>query len=245
MTYKEKLYSKYITTHTAKRKGDLDDLGLKLQSKAFRQHFGRFLPTVKTAKMADLGCGSGALVWWCIREGFSNVSGVDGSVQQVAKAHEMGIREVMHSDVFDFIEQEQNYDVLFARDLIEHFDNQTVFDFLEKCFSSLAPGGRLVLQIPNAESPYFGRVRYGDFTHELAFTASSISQLLGAVGFTEIEHFPWRPAITNSKSLIRYIAWRIIEPFLKLPIQIESGGWNRIVTMNLIAVARKPGYKSP
>ncbi|MDO8989270.1 MAG: class I SAM-dependent methyltransferase [Sideroxyarcus sp.] len=241
MNFKDALYKSYVSTHIAHRKGLVDASKLRCQSSGFRQHFGNHLPTDKSAQIADLGCGSGGLVWWLQHSGFVNSKGVDGSPEQVALAHQLGIDGITLGDVFEFLDKETGYSVLFARDLIEHFDKQSVFDFLNKCFAALSPGGQLVLQIPNAESPYFGRVRYGDFTHELAFSASSISQLLGAVGFTGIEVHPWRPAITGTKSLIRYIAWRLIEPLLKLPIYIESGGGNRIVTMNLIAVARKPG----
>ena len=37
---------------------------------------------------------------------------------------------------------------------------------------ALKPGGRWILHTANAESPFYGRVRYGDITHEQAFTQS-------------------------------------------------------------------------
>lgn len=240
MTFKDKLYKNYVTTHIAHRKGSVDLKMFNRYALGYRQHFKAFLPADKSARIADLGCGAGGLVWWLRQSGFANCSGVDGSVEQVELAHHLGIDNVLLGDVFEFLDKEKEHAVLFARDLIEHFDKQSVFDFLEKCLVSLTPGGRLVLQVPNAESPYFGRVRYGDFTHELAFSPSSIVQLLGAAGYTNIEVYPWRPAVTGLTSLARYCAWRILEPVLKLPILIESGGHNRIVTMNLIATARKP-----
>jgi hypothetical protein len=42
---------------------------------------------------------------------------------------------------------------------------------------------------------------------------------------------------------MRYFAWRLIEPILKMPIYVESGRSNGIVTMNLIAIAKKPDIK--
>lgn len=241
MNYKNSLYRQYVSTHIAHRKGLGDLAGLERQSRAYRQHFGSYLPEDKKAIVADLGCGSGGLVWWLRQHGFENARGVDTSAEQVAQAHRLGINSVSEGDVFSFLAENKGFDALFARDLIEHFDKQTVFDFLARCFSCLATNGILILQVPNAESPYFGRVRYGDFTHELAFTSSSITQLLAAVGFESIQVRPWRPAVTGYSSLLRYLAWRVVEPLLKLPILIESGGRNRIVTMNLIAVARKSG----
>ena len=239
-SYKDSLYSQYVSTHISHRKGHSGVALLKRQARGYRQHFGSFLPSIKSAKVADLGCGSGSLVWWLQQQGFENAQGVDLSSEQVAVSRELGINGVSEGDVFSFLDKNKKYDTLFARDLIEHFDKQTVFDFLKKSFVYLEVNGRLVLQVPNAESPYFGRIRYGDFTHELAFTSSSIIQLLSAVGFDRIQVHPWRPAITGIRSFLRYLVWRVIEPLLKLPILIESGGHNRIVTMNLIAVAQKP-----
>ena len=240
MNFRDALYKSYVTTHIARRKGIVDLSNLKRHSRGFCQHFGAMLPTNKSARIADLGCGSGGLVWWLRQCGYINCCGIDGSEEQVALAHQLGIDNVAQGDVFAYLDKERDHEILFARDLLEHFDKQAVFDFLEKCLNSLALHGQIVIQVPNAESPYFGRVRYGDFTHEMAFTASSISQLLFAAGYTEIRIQPWRPAIFDLKSLIRHITWRLIEPLLKIPILIESGSANCIVTMNLIAVAKKP-----
>lgn len=240
MNFREALYKNYVTTHIAHRKGSVDLKMINRYALGFRQHFETFLPADKASRVADLGCGAGGMVWWLRQSGYVNCKGVDGSIEQVELAHHLGIDSVLLGDVFDFLDKEKEYALFFARDLIEHFDRQLVFDFLEKCLDSLKPGGRIVLQVPNAESPYFGRIRYGDFTHELAFSSSSISQLLRAAGYTDIKVYPWRPAVTGLKSFARYCAWRLMEPMLKLPILIESGGRNRIVTMNLIATARKP-----
>lgn len=238
MNYRDALYGSYVTSHIAGRKGAADERSLRIHGRIFDQHFGKLL-TEERCRAADLGCGPGTLVAWLMRRGFKRVHGVDFSAEQVANARALGLEGVEHGDVFEFLERERGFDMLFARDVIEHFDKQTVFDFLAKCFDALNPRGRLVLQVPNAESPYFGRVRYGDFTHELAFTASSLSQLLQATGYAKVAFHPWRPAIFSFQTAVRHVAWRTIEPLLKLPMSIESGSKPRIVTMNLIAVGEK------
>lgn len=243
MDFEKSLYQRYVSTHITHRKGIGDHAWLKRQARGYRQHFGCYLLGNRDARIADLGCGSGTLVWWLQQMGYKNAQGVDASVEQVALAQELGIDSVNEGDVFSFLAGQSGFDVLFARDLVEHLDKQAVFDFLSTCYHSLVGNGVLILQVPNAESPYFGRIRYGDFTHKLAFTTSSIMQLLLAVGFEGIDVRPWRPAVTGVSSFSRYMAWRIIEPFLKLPILIESGRTNGIVTMNLIVAARKPALR--
>lgn len=239
MKYKEKLYSRYVTTHINQRKGTINPKEIIRTARGLRQHFKKFINIDKSSKIVDLGCGSGALVWWLSQEGFKNARGIDGSIEQVNLAQHLGIKSVLLGNVFDFLLVEKGFDLIFARDLIEHFDKQSVYDFLVQCNEALLPGGGLVLQIPNADSPYFGRIRYGDFTHEQAFTKSSITQLLRVAGYEDIKIYPWRAMILGPGSFIRNITWRIIEPLIKLPIYIEAGDWNRPVTINMIVTASK------
>lgn len=236
MDYKAALYDNYVSSHIAHRKGNVDQRRLLIQGRIFDGHFGRLLPPQR-ARAADLGCGPGSLVWWLRKRGFGQVLGVDLSAEQIANAAALGIEGVAEGDVFEFLNRETEFDVLFARDLIEHLDKQAVFDFLIKCHAALKPSGRLILQVPNAASPYFGRVRYGDFTHELAFTDGSVRQLLGAAGFRMVQVLPWRPGVFDWKTRLRYAAWRLIEPLLMLPAIIETGQRRQIVTMNLIVCA--------
>lgn len=236
--FRAALYRSYVSTHVAHRREAQDVEALRRRARIYQQHFGRFLPRNPLAKIADLGCGSGSLVWWLAKRGYRNVCGVDASAEQVALARASKIDNVIEADIFTFLASNAGFDLLFARDVIEHFDKQNLFEFLMRSRSALSKGGVLVVQAPNAESPFFGRVRYGDFTHELAFTSSSLQQVLSATGFAHVEVHPWRPAVTGARSALRYLAWRAIEPMLKLPILIESGG-RRIVTMNLIAAARR------
>lgn len=236
MSYKTALYDSYVTSHIADRKGAPDRSALAAARRVFDQHFGALLPA-RRSRAADLGCGPGTLVAWLKTKGFDRVFGVDFSAEQVANAHAIGVHEVRQGDLFDFLATEREFDLLVARDVIEHFDKQMVFDFLQACRGALAPGGRLLLQVPNAESPYFGRVRYGDFTHEVAFSASSVKQVLAAAGFSRVSVHPWRPARLGARSWLRYLVWRVLEPLIKLPIVVESGGRDRIVTMNLIVAA--------
>lgn len=239
VSFKDDLYRQYVTTHV--REAPRTREALRLQATVFEQHFGKLLPTASSARIADLGCGSGALIWWLTQRGYHDVHGVDISDEQIAIARDLNIHNVLEGDVFDFLSKHDGFDLLFVRDLLEHLDKEDVLDFLRRCHHSLTVGGVIVLQVPNAESPYFGRVRYGDFTHELAFTRSSLTQLLGAAGFSETRVLPWRPGVTGIRSALRYFAWLLMEPLLKLPMAIESGGRGRIVTMNVIATATRTG----
>jgi hypothetical protein len=71
--------------------------------------------------------------------------------------------------------------------------------FLAASFAALKPGGRLVLQTPNADSPFGVAMRYSDFTHEICFNPNALARLLalhgfGAIEVRELAPVPWATA---------------------------------------------------
>ena len=240
MSYKDELYTSYVNTHIRHRKkaGDLGDFARR--ARAYQRIFGRFVPSDKSAKIMDLGCGPGSIVWWLRDRGYRDVAGIDISQEQVDIAHGLGLDCVEKGDIFEFLRADgADYDVLFARDVLEHLDKESCFQFVKLCQARLKSGGRLILQVPNAESPFFGRIRYGDFTHELAFTPSSVSQIGYATGFDKIEVFPIRPVPIGVRSSIRRFMWFFVEAAIKALVRIESPGAGSVVTTNLLVVASK------
>jgi 2-polyprenyl-3-methyl-5-hydroxy-6-metoxy-1,4-benzoquinol methylase len=240
MSYKDELYRAYVSTHINSRKGAGSIQEFQRRAKAYDRIFGRFLPADRQAKILDLGCGPGSIIWWLQKRGFSNSSGVDISREQVSVAHSLGLKTVIHGDVFDYLEAAHaDISILIGRDILEHLDKESAYRFIKLSCARLKPGGRLILQIPNAESPFFGRIRYGDFTHELAFTASSISQLALAAGFEQVDVYPMRPVVTGVRSALRRFFWIFSEVLIKFVIRLESPGAGKVVTTNLLAVATK------
>ena len=98
-----------------------------------------------------------------------------------------------------------------------------------------------IIHVPNGESPFGGRSRFGDFTHEQAFTRGSLTQLLLASGFATVACYEDAPAAHGAKSRLRALLWRLIRLALRLYLAVETGdtGRNAIFSQNLLAVAVK------
>lgn len=241
MSYKDELYKAYVNSHIRHRKGVGSAADFRRRARAYQRIFGAHLPSDnKAAKIMDLGCGPGSIVWWLREGGYADVAGIDISQEQVDIARGLGLSSVVQGDIFEFLRIEgAEYDVLFARDVLEHLDKESAYHFVKLSLARLKPGGRLILQVPNAESPFFGRIRYGDFTHELAFTPSSVAQIGYAVGFDKIQVFPIRPVPIGVRSAIRRFFWFFVEAGLKWLIRLESPGAGSVVTTNLLVVAVK------
>ena len=93
----------------------------------------------------------------------------------------------------------------------------------------------------NAESPFFGRVRYGDLTHQQAFTSESLGQLVRLAGFVALRCYEDRPAVHGIASALRRLLWVILRQGSILYLMAESGPAARraILSQNLLCVATK------
>lgn len=240
--FRERIYAQYVEAHCgASAPRTVADFASRAPT--MRHVIKSFFPVEKSAAIVDLGCGHGVLVHFARQEGYRNIRGVDVSEQQVALAHQLGIEHVQKGDLMEALTSmpPSSLDAVVALDVIEHFTKDELINFVDAVYGVLKPGGRWIIHAPNGSSPFFGPVRYGDFTHEQAFTTSSIRQLLKAAGFSHIEFAECGPRIHGVKSMIRAILWRGIRIFYRLILAVETGALesSSIVTQNFYTVAYK------
>lgn len=166
-----------------------------------------WLPESKSAGMLDLGCGAGQFVYFLKKSGYSNIIGIDTDINQIHMACKLGL-DCRHSDVFDYLRKnEMQFDCISALDILEHFTISEMHDLLELISMRLAPGGRLILSVPNAESPQGLSVRYGDITHENAFSLTSMSEALFCHNLKCMDaRDPWPTPIDFPRMVYRCIA---------------------------------------
>ena len=240
MNYREKLYSAYVSSHTAHLYGEASIDDIYRQFPVWKKYFGRFLPEDKNKEILDIGCGNGGFVYFLQSIGFLNAYGIDISKEQVDLAHKLGIKNVAQYDIKEFLsEKAETYNIIFARDIFEHFTKNEILEILETVYKALKTDGLFVVQAPNGEALFSGRLRYGDFTHEMIFTRSSLNQILKATGYKDAEFHPTGPVPKGLKSTVRYILWKGIETLLRFYMAIETGSFSGIFTQNIIAMAKK------
>ena len=204
-----------------------------------RLHF----PEDRGARVLDLGCGPGDLLAVAGEAGYGNLMGIDGSPSQVAAAQRRGVADVRQGDILDTLDslEPASFDVVVTYDVIEHLTMPELLRVVDGVARILRPGGRWIIHAPNGEGLFGMRMRYGDITHEMAFTRGSLGQLLGASGFTGVACFEDRPVPHGLKSAVRLVLWHGIRALLRLALAVESGETDRgaIFTQNLLAVAHK------
>lgn len=240
MNYNKELYSTYVSSHTSYLYGEASLNAIKRLFPIWKSYYGKFLPKDKNIRILDIGCGNGGFVYYLKTLGYKNAFGIDVSSEQVEIGKNLGIKEVECADVVDFLKNKKDYyEVLILKDVLEHFAKEHIMEFLSLAFSSMRPEGVLIIQTPNAESPFVCRYRYGDFTHETAFTRSSLNQVLTATGFRKITFYPIYPVPHGVYSFIRFLLWFAIQALLKFYLLVETGSSEGFFTQNIIAIGRK------
>jgi cyclopropane fatty-acyl-phospholipid synthase-like methyltransferase len=202
-----------------------------------------FFPKDKNSKILEIGCGHGALIYFAKKMGYLNVDGIDGSAQQVTLARALEINTVREGDLLNELRtlEDNLLDAVIAFDVIEHFTKDELIDLIDEVQRVLKPNARWIIHAPNARSPFFGAIRYGDYTHEQAFTEASLTQVLKSSGFDQIHFYECRPLAYGINSLIRLIMWHVTRMLLSVVNAVETGSFERnaIWTRNLYAIAYK------
>ena len=201
----------------------------------------RHIPTDRKVHIFDAGCGSGAWLYFLQRAGYEDLMGVDGSPEQVAQAHRFGLTFVtcqeLRSSLASF--EANSLDVLLFMDVLEHLTRQELLDVLDDAFRVLRPGGKCIAHMPNAAGLFGMEIRYGDLTHEIAFTPGSARQVFTLIGFQQVQCFEDKPIVHGLFSGLRWLVWELGTLPVRLLRAAEAGGTSFVLSQNMLVSAIK------
>jgi len=238
--YRERLYRNYVSRVDPGRE-KITRAEIERTFTIWDRHFKGHLPRDREAEIIDIGCGTGGFVYYLHRSGYGRAVGIDVSRDQVEASRNLGIPGISRDDFLAHLAARPgNYDAVIARDVLEHFSKEEVIELLLLIRKALREDGVCLIQTLNAASPFWPRYRYGDLTHEMSFTDSSVRSALLLAGFREAASFPAPPVFRHSlKSAFRVALWKLVELAWRAALLAESGSTGGIVTGNLITVARR------
>jgi len=239
ISYRDRIYSTYPDKHVGWR--DTTARIYPRWSRVAAAHIRGWLPADKGAACLDLGCGPGNVLFMLRELGYSNTAGVDLSEEWMPIARDI-CPNVTQADAREYLRSHRHkFDLITAYDVVEHFRKDELFDFLDLIYEALRPGGSVILQTPNAESPWGCMHRYHDLTHELAFDPHSLGHCLSLCGFKDFEARECGPHIHGILSLIRKAGWFAIRMGLTLWNLVEAGTCgSNIYTRVFVARAVRP-----
>ncbi len=244
--WKDRLYDVYVSSGQAAPRtighdrATADEI-LRPHAPHVTQFIARHIAADRRARIVDLGCGDGILLHFLARAGYHNTVGLEMSPEQIARAHRLGLHQVQQGDIQRFLDDtpDASVDVVLLMDVLEHLTRGELFSTLDGVLRVLRPGGECLAHLPNADGIFGMRIRYGDFTHEQAFTERSARQVFRAIGFREVRCFEDRPVVHGLTSLIRRVIWDVGTLPRRLLLAAETGERGFIMSQTFLARAVK------
>ena len=212
--------------------------GVKLKRKHVRQFQKDFVEAAAARpemSILELGCGNGLFLSFLRQWGAKDVVGVDGDRRVLGEMPPEIAVQVTIADFrayFAATTGQRRFDRVVMFDVFEHFSPLEGVALLKNIAPLLAPGGRIVIRVPNMASPFALSVQFNDVTHRNAYTPGSLRQVAQAAGCKPLAFRPqaygtWTKEV-RERMLTGVLSW-----FLSSPPMF----W----TPNLIAVLTREG----
>ncbi len=171
----------------------------------------------RDVSLLDAGCGTGGLLDFLHRQGYTNLRGVDGSADAVEFCHSrnLSVSLVNLTDLADF-EPDWQYDVIICNDVFCYFHDIDLTKLLLELARRLKPGGMLVSN-NNAFAIFWGQ-------HDLAvgsqrrFVLADFKRLMPTAGLRIDQGTYWSFVLSPLILLMRQwqslqltLGWRKLE----------------------------------
>ncbi len=209
-------------------------------NKVYSYYLRNWLPNNKEQPILEVACGSGKLMSLLKNKGYSQIRGVDSSPQQIELSKQQGF-DATQTNALEFLKNtNESYQTIIALDFIEHLTKDEALQYLESAIQRIEPGGRIILQTPNGESPWVGSVFHGDLTHEVCYTPHLLEKLLRHAGFENIKSRPCGPPPIDLISSARKIIWEGMTLVCRILNIIEGAVTSGIYTRVFMISGTRP-----
>lgn len=179
--YRHRLFASYNATHVSYL--DADDSNKRDWFMDYARN--NYLAHLKhldrnSARILELACNKGYLLAAFQSLGFKNLHGVDMSPVDVQEAKSLlPNASIACIDAATYLDNNRGgFDLIVLKALLEHVRKDQVIPLLEKIRAGLAPGGMVMIEVPNMDWLLAQHERYMDFTHEVGFTRESLAQVM-------------------------------------------------------------------
>ena len=139
------------------------------------------------SNVLDIGCGEG-LMLELLRDAGTKASGIDIDPDRVATAHAKGL-EAKTGEAHDYLRAKKGeFDGIFLRHIIEHFDGLDGLRLLHLCRKALQSSGVIIVITPNFRMPEVAEQMFWlDITHRRPYPLPLLQHIFATLGIDVVE----------------------------------------------------------
>lgn len=194
----------------------------------------------RETRVLEIGFGNGTFAGW-IRNYTPHYVGVEANQALVNRANAAGIEAYQSDTKMGAISHGRVFDLIVAFDVIEHLPLEDIIAMMQTWKEHISSDGRILIRIPSGDSPFSGRLMYGDITHKTLLGTTALMQLALLVGLDLVATYP--PALPilglgPRKTVERAMVATARKVITRLINATFHGNRHSVVTSNLIAVFR-------
>ena len=210
-----------------------------------KYNFQKYLTfeNIEEVRILEIGAGLGENIKYFNDRGFTNIDIIDNDqsvLNNISKSYK--IQRALFCEQLDKLESLlDKYDAVIATQVMEHIPRNEQMLFVNTLYKSLKAGGYIIITVPNMANPFTLYERYGDLTHETAFTDNSLRQLCLNCNIplskVKIQGFQIPPY--SLLNVIRIFFQKVLHGIILLLSIINAGGYSKKLTPNITLVIKK------
>ena len=196
------------------------------------------------SRVLEIGPGVGELLHLLNQQGIKSIDIIDNDQSVLdycqGKYHLSGAVLATSLDMSKTVPAKK-YDLIVLTQVFEHIPKTSYLNWLKALYSSLNPGGHIVITVPNGANPLVGTERYGDLQHENIFTVFSFNELMIFAALKDatytITGFEIPP--NSLVNVIRIVLQKILHAFFILLMIINGAIYQTLMTPNITLIIKK------
>ena len=168
-------------------------------------------------------------------------NGVDISPSTVNFCKSIGLNCELTTDTVSWLNNNpKKFDIITCLDVLEHVPRENIIAFLAAIKTALSASGKVIIQVPNLQSPFGYLHHFNCFTHVSGFVEHSLAQVLLASGFSRFEFNGFEETVKiNFKSRIKLLLRSIFRKFIHLLRMINGNPNPKLLDPVMYAIVYK------
>ena len=172
----------------------------------------------KEMSCLEIGSGTGEFLTYLATKGLETFHGIDHDPALTDVQAPEVARHFECADVWQYLEntKQDGFDRVVLLDVLEHFSPEDGFRLLSKIKKVLGPGGKIVIKVPNASSPWGINYQFGDLTHLTPFNPESLRQLATACELQVDTIYDQRRGsprrMMTDRLVHKFLSWALLTP---------------------------------